>query len=149
MEKKRIETKREVIDVKEVYVAVDGTEFDAPEECKKYEKSAVGVLKGRLHQMALFEGTECDLFDGAGSDENNAYVVAPKNEEDVKTCQQVAHMLAWSDDWKKKHAEKVAVGKVLAVVIEYGDNAAWIIDLGDVISNATSGKYGIAPVEAK
>lgn len=140
-----METKKNEIIKKEyvnVYVAVDGTEFNDPNECEAYEKSALGVLKGRMHKIALFEGSECDVFGGCGCDENHAFVVAPKNEDEVKTIQQVAYMKSYGD-WKQKHAEKVEVGKVLAVVMGYEDEGAWIIDINAIVRDMTGGKYEV------
>lgn len=131
---------------REVYIAEDGTEFDDKNECTKYEASAVGVLKGRLAKMALYSGSEEGVF-GTGSDETDAFVVVPKDEEEVKTCQQVAHMLAWNDEWKKRHAEKVEIGKPVVVVFSYDDDAAWIVDLPEIVRHATDGKFRLVPVE--
>lgn len=133
METKRIEIKN----YKNVYVAVDGTEFDVQSECEAYEKSAVGVLKGRLAKIALVQKSECELFYGSGCDDNTSYVVIPKNEEEVGVIQQIVYLNACN---KEVQAEKVAVGKVLIVNFSYDDEFVWVTDLGKLVSDATDGK---------
>jgi hypothetical protein len=137
----------EVKSVKYVYEAVDGTQFDSEDECRTYDNSAYGVLKGRLANIAILKTTECDLYNGAGSDENKAYVVIPKDEEEVKTIQQLAYLKAYGEEWKKKYSDMVAVGKVLAVTIAYEDDGLWITDLGEMVSSATAGKFKVVAAE--
>lgn len=43
--------KREVKTYKEVFVAMDGTEFSNREECETYEKSATTVINGRFNAL--------------------------------------------------------------------------------------------------
>lgn len=126
----------------ETYVATDGTEFDDKEQCLRYEKSALGVLKGRLAKFTLKTGSECDLFGGCGCDENNAHVVVPKTEDEVKVVQQIMYHCAYGE-WKQKNADRVAIGKVLVVIFSYDGDDAWLVDLGDVVSNATDGKWSV------
>jgi len=134
METKQIELKS----YKNVYVAVDGTEFEEQEECQKYEKSAEGVLLGRLAKMAITKQSECDLFNGAGCDDNTSYVIIPKSEDEVATIQQAIHLKSYGD--KKKLCERVDVGKVVIVTIGYDNDGLWVSDLGEIVSKATDGK---------
>lgn len=143
-----METKRiEKINYEYVYVAVDGTEFRNEDECRAYDNSAYGVLKGRLANMAILKTTECDLYNGAGSDDNKAYVVIPEDEEEVKTIQQLAYLKVYGEEYKKKYADMVAVGKVLVVTISYDDDGLWITDLGEMVSSATAGKFKVVAAE--
>lgn len=143
METKRIEVKT----YKYVYEAVDGTQFDCEDECRAYDNSAYGVLKGRLAKMTILKMTECDLYNGAGSDENKSYVVVPKDEEEVKTIQQLAYLKSYSEESKRKNADMVAVGKVLVVTISYNDDGLWITDLGEMVSSATAGTFKVVAAE--
>lgn len=144
METKKIEIVNTTY--REVYVAADGTEFNDKNECAKYEASAVCVLKGRLAKMALYRGSEDDVF-GTGSDETDAFVVVPKDEEEVKTCQQVAYMLSWCDECRNMHAERVKIGTPIVVVFSWDDEDAWIVDLSEIVRHATGGKFRLVPVE--
>lgn len=51
--------KREVKTYKEVFVAMDGTEFSNREECETYEKSATAVIDGRFNALVK---KECSDF---------------------------------------------------------------------------------------
>lgn len=140
-----METKKtEIVEKRYVttYVATDGTEFDDQAQCAEYEKSALGVLKGRLHKIALNEGSECDIMAGSGSDESHGFVVCPKNDDEVKTIQQVMYMKSFGE-WKQKHADKAGVGKPLAVFFSYDDYYAWLVDIGAMVRDMTDGKFKV------
>lgn len=144
-----METKKtEIVEKRYVttYVATDGTEFDDQAQCAEYEKSALGVLKGRLHNIAINEGSECDIFGGCGSDETKAYVVAPKDDEQVKTIQQIMHHCCYGE-WKQKNADRIVIGKVFVVVFGYEGTDAWLIDFTEMVSLATTGKFSLAEVK--
>ena len=143
METKKIER----VSYDEVYVAVDGTEFNDREECKKYEHSALGVILGKLHKMAIKEASECDMFSGSGSEENKSYLVVPKNESDVTTIQ---HALFAANAYKAEDAaEKVAenIGRPILVTFGYHNDGCWITSLDKMIEFITSGKYKVVENE--
>lgn len=85
--------KKEIV-TKIFYVAMDGTEFTNKEECEKYEKSAIGIVKGRLTDvLKQITGTEeCtniyeNFFDGLFDDYINRskyYIFKPKVKEDIE-----------------------------------------------------------------
>ncbi len=139
-----IEKKIEQVSYDYVYVAADGTEFADKDECKVYENSAYGVLRSRLAKIALKQTDECTLFEGAGCDENESFIVIPKSEAEVTQIQQLAYMKAYN---KESQAEKVAVGKVLVVTFGYGGDCVWFADLGEIVSKATDGKYKVVEAE--
>ncbi len=139
METKKIEVVNKTY--VEIYIATDGTEFNDKEQCVAYEKSAAGVLKGRMVKFALdAPKTECDLYGGAGSDENRVYVVVPKTDDDVKTLEQLIHLKAYNKD---AAAEKIAVGKVFVVTFSYDEEDMWITDLNNLVRAATAEQYEI------
>lgn len=138
--------KIEVKSIREEYVAFDGTKFGDKDECLAFEQSAYGMLKFRLVQMAVKQTDECSLFKGAGSDETQAFVVIPKTDDEVKTLQQLVYMKAYGDEYKKKFAEMCAVGKPLVVGIGYEDDGLWIVDLDELVRDATGGLFGAAPI---
>lgn len=138
--------KIEVKSIREEYVAFDGTKFGDKDQCIAFEQSAYGMLKFRLVQMAVTQTDECSLFKGAGSDENQAFVVIPKTDDEVKTLQQLVYMKAYGDEYRKKFAEKCAVGKPLVVGISYEDDGLWIVDLDELVRDATGGLFGAAPI---
>lgn len=72
----------------DVYVANDGTEFNSEDECKKYDKSAEGVLNAMLSKMVVKEATEEDIFSFGGSD-NPVQVLAPTGDDDKKIILQL------------------------------------------------------------
>ena len=65
-----------------VFQAVDGTEFSQKEECEKYEKSALGVLRGKIKKFVVCEPKDAWTFMG-GYDDHQVIAVKPQTEADV------------------------------------------------------------------
>lgn len=70
-----------------VYQAVDGTEFSQKEECVKYEKSALGVLRGKIKKLTICEPQDAWMLMG-GYDDHQVIAVKPQTETDVDTILQ-------------------------------------------------------------
>ena len=65
-----------------VYQAIDGTEFNTPEECRLYEGSAKSVLRGKL--KALTVNDEYSGWDLMGGDDDHTIIaVKVPAEEDI------------------------------------------------------------------
>lgn len=74
---KEIKKERIVTTYDIYYQAVDGTEFTNPDECRKYEESAKGVLKAKLKEIILYSMRESNLF-YTGSEEYTIHGVKIK-----------------------------------------------------------------------
>lgn len=138
------ERKVELLSYKTVYVAADGTEFDDPNECTKYDKSAVGVLKGRVKAMAIKDTNEEDIF-SCGNSENRVLVCVPKNQEDIDTIKQ----LIFATGGNKSYADKVDgyINKVVLIFFCY-DDYIYVDTVDDVVFRATDGKYKLEKSES-
>lgn len=89
-----------------IYVAIDGTEFENPEECLRYEKSALGVLNAKLKKYIVWEGNEYDLW--RNDTEYNTIAVELKTQEAVDTLLQIyylQHSYLLSDEHKNRREE--------------------------------------------
>jgi hypothetical protein len=135
MEKKTIEVK----DYKTVYVAADGTEFDTAEECKKYDKSAVGVLKGRIKKFTIKETTEDGIFN-CGSCDNTVMVCIPQTIADLDAIRQLIVCMGSSESYAERLADD-NVGRVVFLTISYCNDGAWFTTLDGIIKDATDGKW--------
>lgn len=118
METKQIEVKS----VKTVYVAVDGTEFNDKEECRKYDESAIGVLKGRVKKLAVKVTNEDDLLHSGGSD-NESWVIIPKSADEVALIRQLLLVMGL----KMEHTEELEsqIGKVIWLTQNYDQDYMW------------------------
>lgn len=58
------EVTKEKVQKYTVYAALDGTEFDDKAECKKYEKSAKGVLIARIAKLIVGKGNAWTIMGG-------------------------------------------------------------------------------------
>lgn len=76
------EIKKTIESYKFIYVAVDGTEFEDKEECRKYEQSAKGVLLAKFMPLVLKHKTEFEIF-GAGNDDSYISIVKLESQADA------------------------------------------------------------------
>lgn len=69
--------------VRTEYIANDGTVFDDRDECLKYERSALGVIKAKLKPMTNFNKYSQYDFIDMGSDECLVEIFAIESQEDL------------------------------------------------------------------
>lgn len=117
---------------KTVYVANDGTEFENAEECKKYEKSARGVLYAKYEPMVVKTSDEYEIF-GVGCEDNTVEIVCVKTQEDADILLQILFLENpyYTDENHKERREKAvetvnsAIGDFLLVGRGYELDCFW------------------------
>lgn len=67
-----------------VYEAIDGTEFNSKEECKKYEESAKCVLIAKYNKLVVRSASEFDIFN-IGSEEETINIIKINSLSDIDT----------------------------------------------------------------
>lgn len=103
------EIKKTIESYKYVYVAIDGTEFEDKEECRKYELSARGVLMAKFLPLVLKQKTEFQIF-GAGNDDSMISIVKLESQADADIVLQL-YLLNnnyMAKDDRKKDLEAIA-----------------------------------------
>lgn len=107
MKEKTKEIKREIVETYTYYEATDGTIFDCDEECRKYENSALGVLRGRVSKLIVGEKTNAwDLM--GGYEDNVVVAVAVPKEEDVNTILQMLYLQSpYLNESRQKEIEAI------------------------------------------
>lgn len=102
------ELKREVVDTYIHWEAVDGTVFEQKEECEKYEKSALGMLRGKINKLIV--GEVEDAWDLMGGNEDSSVVaILLAKEKDADTFLQWLYLeCSWLlNDAMKERREKI------------------------------------------
>lgn len=102
------EIKREVVDTHTHWEAVDGTVFEQKEECEKYEKSALGMLRGKVNELIV--GEAADAWDLMGGNEDSSVVaILLAKEKDADTFLQWLYLeCPWLlNDTMKKRKEEI------------------------------------------
>ena len=90
-----------------IYEAIDGTDVNSLEECKKYEESALGVARGKI--QPLFVSTDNDAWTlMGGCDDHKVIAVKFKDTTDVDTFLQWLYL---ESPWylNEHHKERKAV----------------------------------------
>lgn len=90
MEKREIKrTIEEVVRVE--YVAEDGTEFRSEDECRKYEESALFVVRQRLKRLNKKYASQYYLLD-YGSEDNEIEIFDIQTQEDLDDLKKYLHL---------------------------------------------------------
>lgn len=121
----RKETK-EIIhkEYKDIFIAVDGTEFDTEEECKKYEKTAEEEALNAAFERTMFGsvigyvGEEWDEF----GYEMNLFCVQIKDENDLHEVNKWAkrNELTWHNSYTLAQFGSGAIGTIQVLGEHFG-----------------------------
>ena len=94
-----------------VYEAVDGTEFKSKEECKKYEESAKCVLIAKYSKLVVKTGSESDIFEGIGSEDETINIVKINNASDIDIILKLIALhypsVAKNPEWLQKRESRL------------------------------------------
>lgn len=74
---------KEVTETIVTFIASDGKEFKNEEDCKKYEESYVCTIKTCFKKIPHLEKAASSLYMQYGDAEDKAYMLIPRNIEDV------------------------------------------------------------------
>ena len=74
---------REVTTYKDVYVSVDGKEFNNEADCRAWENSYKGTLNASWNLIKKIEVNACSLGLTYSSDDHECYIVKPQNLEEI------------------------------------------------------------------
>lgn len=69
-----------------MFVANDGTEFFDREECRKYEESALGVLRSKIAKLIVGKGNAWKVL--GGFDDHDLVAIKMEKPEDLDTVKQ-------------------------------------------------------------
>ena len=75
-----------------VYEAFDGEEFDNQEECKKYEGSALGVIRSKIAKLIIYDTRKISGEDAwsimGGCDDHDIIAIKMRNAADLDIVKQ-------------------------------------------------------------
>lgn len=71
-----------------MYKAIDGTQFDNKEECKKYENSAFGIINAKYQKLIVKKDTETCILN-AGSEDTYLEILKVTSIEDADIIYQM------------------------------------------------------------
>lgn len=130
------------------YEACDGTQFDDKEECIKYDKTMIGVIRGRLKEMCINDGTEEDfLF--CGSCDNEAWVCIPKSEKDIDTLKQAILAYGGLQQQADCVVKEDYINTPTIIIFGYDGCGCWVTSYKKLIEFATDGKFTVTEVSGQ
>ena len=132
MEKREVKrTVEEVVRVE--YVAEDGTVFRNEDECRKYEESALFVVRQRLKRLNKKYASQYSLFD-SGYDDNEIEIFDIQTQEDLDNLKKYLHLtLSMHKSYHVKgcleYFDNVTTGH--EVIVFWGCDKDWCNTFGD------------------
>ena len=118
-----IRTEKTIVEEVITYKAADGTIFNDQEECKKYEKSAEGVMKARYKECLLYEFGDYGLND---EDWHYYDLVRAKNEDDIRAI----NMYMKNNYYDCSFLDTSYIGK--DILLQMTDDSDYIIPIGTI-----------------
>lgn len=138
------EIKREVVDTHIYYEATDGTRFDTMDECRKYEQSALGVMRGKIAKMIVSDKKDAWELMG-GCDDHQVIAISICSQKDVDTFLQWYYLECpwYLDDSSKERRntierivrEAYTEGDVILVGISSDNDYYFINSRNNIVAN--------------
>jgi len=136
--------KKETEKTESVYVSADGLEFAEWSACSDYEERLFMVLKERIRRMAINATSSDKVFGGEGFEDHDAFVIVPKDSEQVETIRTLLSIYACNPE---RDCEKVQVGRPMVLLFNAEDSYAWVVDPDEMIRTATNGLFKVEKAE--
>jgi hypothetical protein len=128
---KKIQREETKVIYKDIFVSVDGREFENEADCKAWETSYKGTLEASwklLNKKEVFNG---DYGISYSSEDHECYVIKPKNLDEIVLIN--AYVKATTSDNGKLTTEHI--GKLLLVNFGYEHDWFDVDILEDVLAN--------------
>lgn len=123
------------------FQATDGRLFTSPEECRKYETSAVGVLLEKTTHFEIAREFDSQWFDDC--DENEYRTLLPKTEKDIDVLNQLYSLYAGKKALETYFTNDDIDKLILLGLRQYDGRVDWLwfYKFDDMLEQMTNGKY--------
>lgn len=141
---KKIQREETKVIYKDIYVSVDGKEFDNEADCKAWEKSYEGTIKASWELIKKIKVDPTDIGYPGGNEDDECYVIEPKNLDEIVLINAYIKSSTYDDFAVTLTTEHI--GKL--VVLNFGYDHDWCgrYILTDLVANITK---KIAKLEAE
>ena len=126
---------REVKTYKNVYVSVDGKEFNNEADCRAWENSYSGTLEASWKLIKKVEASSCGLGLPWSNEDAECYVIEPKNMDEIVLIN------AYVQDVTHNNCHKLTtnhIGKMVALNFGYDRDYCDMYMLSDHIKDITN-----------
>ena len=131
----------EIKSYKTVYEAVDGTEFENQDDCKRYDSSFAGVMRGKMKRSVIAEGQEDHFFSCGG--EHTVLVCIPKTVKELDVIRQFLLANGNTTEQVENITDDYVGRAVIITVYEYDENLAWFDSVDKLVERLTNGKFKV------
>lgn len=129
---KRIQ--KEITTYKDIFVSIDGKEFNSEADCRQWESSYRGTLEASWKNVKKLEVDTCSLGLPWSSDDYECYVIKPKNLEEITLIN--AYILSSTDNGATALTTQ-HIGELIALNFGYDHDYCDVYVLSDHIKKVT------------
>ena len=140
---KKIQREETVVVRKEVYVSVDGKEFENEADCKAWENSYKGTLEASWKLIKKEEVSDCNLGIAYSNDDHECYAIKPKNLDEIVVINAYIASSTYNNGDKLTSAH---IGKLIVLNFGYDHDYCDVIILEDHLNKL---KEHISELEGK
>lgn len=129
---KKIQREETVVVRKEVYVSVDGKEFENEKDCAAWEKSYKGTLEASWKRIKKEEVSDCNLGLSYSSDDHECYAIKPKNLDEIVLINAYVESSTYGNGAKLTTDH---IGKVIVLNFGYDHDYCDVVILEDHLND--------------
>ena len=141
---RKIQREETKVIYKDIYVSVDGREFDNEADCKAWEKSYQGTINASWERIKKIKVDATEIGYPGGHEDDECYVIEPKNLDEIVLINAYIKSSTYDDYAVTLTTEHI--GKLVALNFGYDHEWCGRYILADIVANITK---KVAKLEAE
>lgn len=141
---RKIQREETKVIYKDIYVSVDGREFENEADCKAWEKSYEGTINASWERIKKIKVDATEIGYPGGNEDDECYVIEPKSLDDIVLINAYIKSSTYDDYAVTLTTDHI--GKLVALNFGYDHEWCGRYILADIINNITK---KIAKLEAE
>lgn len=141
---RKIQREETKVIYKDIYVSVDGREFENEADCKAWEKSYQGTINASWELIKKIKVDATEIGYPGGSEDDECYVIEPKNLDEIVLINAYIKSSTYDDYAVMLTTDHI--GKLVALNFGYDHEWCGRYILADIVANITK---KIAKLEAE
>lgn len=132
---RKIQREETKVIYKDIYVSVDGREFDNEADCKAWEKSYQGTISASWELIKKIKVDATEIGYPGGNEDDECYVIEPKNLDEIVLINAYIKSSTYDDFAVTLTTEHI--GKLVAINFGYDHDWCGRYILADIVNNIT------------
>lgn len=133
---KKIQREETKVVYKDIYVSVDGKEFDNEADCKAWEKSYEGTIKASWELIKKIKIDPTDIGYPGSNQDDECYVIEPKNLDEIVLINAYIESSVY-DSFGTTLLTTEHIGKLVAINFGYDHDWCGIYTFESILNGIT------------